>query len=63
MLIANLFVQGVLVSDNAIPHEDIDKEVAHAEEHKFDEVTNLMSKYDKAEKRIKYLASPEYAKK
>ena len=40
MLIANLLVSGLKVSesDSTVPHDDIDKEVAHAEKHKFDEV-------------------------
>ena len=65
MLIANLLVNGLKVSesDSTVPHDDIDKEVAHAEKHKFDEVTNLMSRYDKAEAKVEYLASPEYAQK
>ena len=61
MLIANALC--LQISDAEVPHEDIDKEVAHAEKHKFDEVNNLMSKYDKAEARVKYLNSPEYALK
>ena len=63
MLIANLMVQGVIVSDNDIPHADIDKEVAKAEKNKFDELNNLMSKYDSAEARVKYMNSPEFAMK
>ena len=63
MLIANTLVSGLNISDQDVPHEDIDKEVAHAEKHKFDEVTNLMSRYDKAEARVEYLNSPEYAEK
>ena len=63
MLIANALVSGMQISDSDVPHEDIDKEVAHAEKHKFDEVTNLMSKYDKAEDKVRYLNSPEYAQK
>ena len=62
-LLGIMVINGVSISDSSVPHEDIDKEVAHAEKHKFDEVNNLMSKYDKAEERIKYLASPEYAEK
>ena len=59
----NILVKGVSIADSVIPHEELDKEVAHAEKHKFDEVNNLMSKYDKAEARAEYLASPEYAEK
>lgn len=61
MLIANGFVDSLCLHDQDVSHEDIDKEVAHAEKHKFDEVNNLMSKYDKAEAKAEYLASPEYA--
>ena len=34
---------------------------SNEEKAKFAEVTSLMSKYDKAEARAKWLASPEYA--
>ena len=37
------------------------KTEAKLKDKKFEEVNNLMSKYDNAEKRIKWLNSPEYA--
>ena len=60
ILMADVVIQGISISDSDIPHSDLDKEVAKAEKEKFDEVNNLMSKYDKAEAKAKYLASPEY---
>ena len=38
-----------------------DKPPAKKTDKKFEEVNNLMNKYDSAEKRAKWLRSPEYA--
>ena len=50
--------EGVVAGVNPDDLSDVEKNQI---KHKFDEVNNLMSKYDGAEKKAKWLNSPEYA--
>ena len=65
LLSANaVYVRGTESEDIVKADEsDLSEEEKSQKKHKYDEVNNLMSKYDGAEKKFKWLNSPEYKKK
>ena len=67
VLLANLsLLEAILINGKEeevaeVNPDDLSDVEKNQIKHKFDEVNNLMSKYDGAEKKAKWLNSPEYA--